>query len=496
MYCECFPLSLSTRDVVFMLLSQISRGSLTIYDRLGRGAPIVNNPGNLRFRKLILADKERYISTSRHVVKEEIARKILNAVEERGGRFLRKLETEAERRRYNVPEGQNAWVEANDAISVQKVKQALREHKSGESRAGSKRREPSPRSELLSKKQKPPPKETPAGLARATEAAAAAVTTESKRPGPGPDSGIDTYSREQSHYQGGMASFSTSPIPRFPGQPMGEDYPHQFQLSHPYQQHLHPQQGPPPPHRSSFYPNPEHEAIDPYGYPPRQSPYYIGGTGGPDTDATAARRHHAVYSMMDAQARAYRVASLRAAVETGSARDRMRRPAGMPPPPPGQMPPQQPQGAPFVSPAGPYPQFGSDPGYSPTHGQHATDQGGYPPYYSLPPIHDPYESNEMRAHHEYIMGRPPPLSQQGYAGPPTQHQHHYPEHLQHEEQQGDRFSPIAGRQQDQEPKGRDAEEQKAGIGAERSRSSSSLSSIASAKKPAAKYRAGPEDEQE
>lgn len=465
------------------LFSQISPFFGTPSDSLGRGAPIVNNPGNLRFRKLILADKERYISTSRHVVKEEIARKILNTVEQRGGKFLRKLETESERRRYNVPEGQNAWVEANDAISVQKVKQALREHKSGESRAAGRRRESSPRSELLSKRLKPPPKETPAGLVRATEAAAAAVTTESKRQGT--DSGIDTYSREQSQYQSGMASFSTSPMPRFISHPMGEDYPHQFQLG-PYQQPLHSQQGPPPTYRSSFYPSPEHEGMDPYGYPPRHHPYYTGGAGGPDVDATAARRHHAVYSMVDAQSRAYRLASLRAAVETGSARDRTMRP-GMPPPP------QQPRGAPFVSPAGTYSQFGSEQGYSSTHA--ATDQGGYPPYYSLPPIHDPFEGSETRAQHEYMMGRPPPPpSQPGYAGPPTQHQDQFQQHPQHEEQQGDSFTPVSGRQE--ETKGRDSEEQKAAdIGADRSQSStSSLSSAASEKKPAAKQKAGPEDQ--
>jgi len=301
---------------------------LFTFYRLGRGAPIVNNPGNKRFRQLILKDKERYVTTSRHVMKEEIARNILNAVEERGGRFLRKLESESDRKRYNVPTGQNAWMEANDATAMQKVKQALREQKSGD--GAPKRKQPSPRSEAeSSKKQKSPPRETPLAATRETDAGATAVTTEAKRPVFDPE--VASYPREfGGHPQGRMPSFSPSPLGRYAGLRTGEgDYP-----PHPFYHHNPPGQ---PPSRYSMYPRPElFEGSDPNNYARH---YQYHGSGGGAGEIMDTRRQQAVYSALDSQARAYRLASLRAAVE----RDRMIRPGA----PPGQ----QPRGAVFVSPA-------------------------------------------------------------------------------------------------------------------------------------------------
>ena len=411
--------------------------------RLGRGAPIVNNPGNARFRNLIIADREQYISTSRHVVKEEIARKILNAVEEKGGRFLRKIESDSERRRYNVAEGQNAWVEASDAISIQKVKQALREHKSGEPRMR-KRKQSSPGSEVLEKQQKPASKETPT----ATEVAVA-VTTDAKRSIPvaaAPGSGF--YMLAQGHSQGGTASYSPSLRGRFSGPPTRDDYSH-FYLGH--SQLLHPQHGQVPQQMPPVYPHPDPEGMEPYSYPSRFNPYYS-GAGGPDVDVASARRHQAMYSMMDSHTRAYRTASIRAAVEAGSTRDRLMRPELIQPPP-GQL---QARGPPFVSPLGHHQPYPYDTRYSLHQAHNSMDSGGYAPYYAMPNTYDTFElPGELRANHEYNMGRqpPPPLTRYGH------------DQLT--------FPPITDQQQ--EAKSGDVGQQSGGFDEERSRSTSSLS---------------------
>lgn len=94
---------------------------------LGRGAPIMRNPGNLKYNELVKAKKDLYTSTGRHVVKDEIARRIYRTVSDRGGRFLKKVESSTERKYLSIAEGVRAWAIANEAVSVQKVKQALRE---------------------------------------------------------------------------------------------------------------------------------------------------------------------------------------------------------------------------------------------------------------------------------------------------------------------------------------------------------------------------------
>jgi len=439
---------------------------------LGRGAPIVNNPGNLRFRALILADKERYISTSRHVIKEEIARKILNTVAERGGRFLRKLENESERRQYHVPDGQNAWVEADEATSVQKVKQALREHKSGGPRGGSEKKRKASLSkdeEAESRKRKPPPTETPVGGTRAPHATAVAVTTEGTHHMRPPPSLLATHDpaaalmpSERGHYAQGGGISSYSPMARMPME--RGDYPH------PQRYHYHYQfpPGPPPHHHRppSMYPPQDLEGMDPY-HNPRQLPYYSGGGGGgggggaasPERDAGGVRREQALYSMLDTQARAYRMASLRAAMDTGTIREGMVRPPGMFPPP-------QPPTA-FVSPQPPYPpshygnrsqdpmSFSSPmphPQQPPPPPQYHYDSSGYP-VYSSHPSHEQHHQQQYEASteesmrtHEFYLGRQRQLQQptlsHDRALPPARP----PPPQKPEDPQDDSFSPIAGRQ--------------------------------------------------
>ena len=59
---------------------------------LGRGAQMFSYPGNLRFRDLVTAKKLEYSSSSRHHVKQKIARDIVDEIGRRNGRFLRKLD--------------------------------------------------------------------------------------------------------------------------------------------------------------------------------------------------------------------------------------------------------------------------------------------------------------------------------------------------------------------------------------------------------------------
>jgi hypothetical protein len=93
---------------------------------LGRGRPAIEQ--NRFFRNLILANKEAYMSSSQHAIKGEISKNILSIIREKGGRFVRPISSDSERRRFGVPdEIRRAWVIVSDSVSIQKIKQALRE---------------------------------------------------------------------------------------------------------------------------------------------------------------------------------------------------------------------------------------------------------------------------------------------------------------------------------------------------------------------------------
>ena len=79
----------------------------------GRGAPNIHHPGNRYFRSLVKARQEEY-GRLRRPEKTVIVASILNAIETRGGRFLRQLSN-------------GEWEEVHNAISYEKVCQALRE---------------------------------------------------------------------------------------------------------------------------------------------------------------------------------------------------------------------------------------------------------------------------------------------------------------------------------------------------------------------------------
>jgi hypothetical protein len=94
---------------------------------LGRGAPIINYEGNVRFRALVSTRKAEYVSTGRHQVKDDIARQIIQEIERRNGKFLKKVECEAESQRLGIDEDTKAWTIVDDDVAIEKVKQALRD---------------------------------------------------------------------------------------------------------------------------------------------------------------------------------------------------------------------------------------------------------------------------------------------------------------------------------------------------------------------------------
>jgi hypothetical protein len=82
--------------------------------------------GNAKFRELIHQRQEEYTNAGRRQTKDRIAREILAVVAQRKGRFLRKVEAGPEEQSLGVPEGVTAWVEADEGVAVEKIKQALR----------------------------------------------------------------------------------------------------------------------------------------------------------------------------------------------------------------------------------------------------------------------------------------------------------------------------------------------------------------------------------
>jgi hypothetical protein len=96
---------------------------------LGRGAPITNNLGNIWFRKVILANKAKYMAASRNHIKNRIACDTLRDIKiKHGGRFLRKVDDLKEMKSLSIKAGESAFVVVDDEVALLKVKQALREH--------------------------------------------------------------------------------------------------------------------------------------------------------------------------------------------------------------------------------------------------------------------------------------------------------------------------------------------------------------------------------
>lgn len=83
----------------------------------------------MAFREFVLTRKQEYTQAKRVKSKDDIARQIIDEIVNRNGKFLRKIESPAEARKLGVPEERIAdvWTKANEAVILEKVKQALRE---------------------------------------------------------------------------------------------------------------------------------------------------------------------------------------------------------------------------------------------------------------------------------------------------------------------------------------------------------------------------------
>jgi hypothetical protein len=93
----------------------------------GRGHKIIQHQGNRDFRDLVSTRKAEYVKTGRYKIKDQIARQIVDEIASRNGRFLRKDSSLDEAKKLGVPKGVEAWVIAEDSISLEKTKQALRD---------------------------------------------------------------------------------------------------------------------------------------------------------------------------------------------------------------------------------------------------------------------------------------------------------------------------------------------------------------------------------
>mmetsp|Transcript_1329 Transcript_1329/g.1663 ORF Transcript_1329/g.1663 Transcript_1329/m.1663 type:complete len:228 (-) Transcript_1329:159-842(-) len=96
---------------------EILASDLTNDDILcGRGGATNNHVGNKQFRAIVAEHQPEYLSAKKRD-KAGIARRIVQVLRERGGRFLKKVEGE----------GPERWVDVGDKKATEKTSQALRE---------------------------------------------------------------------------------------------------------------------------------------------------------------------------------------------------------------------------------------------------------------------------------------------------------------------------------------------------------------------------------
>ena len=98
---------------------------------LGRGDWIVRYEGNVQFRELIRANRDLFGSVCGRVARNKIAADMIRIIKDKGGRFLRRIETSGKSiigKQANGPycEGME-WVIVDHKIVMRKVKQAFRD---------------------------------------------------------------------------------------------------------------------------------------------------------------------------------------------------------------------------------------------------------------------------------------------------------------------------------------------------------------------------------
>ena len=93
----------------------------------GRGLPMVRFSGNMLFRSLCKTRQSEYTSKRRHAQKDDIARSIVQEIQRRGGRFLRRGGSKGGE---ETADGDGlVWIEGDDDVAIEKAKQAMRDNK-------------------------------------------------------------------------------------------------------------------------------------------------------------------------------------------------------------------------------------------------------------------------------------------------------------------------------------------------------------------------------
>lgn len=92
----------------------------------GRGSPISLREGNIAFRKIVRGRKEEYAGTTPYKEKHRIAMEIFMVITERGGRFLRRVES-FELSQLGLPLESVYWAIVEKDVALEKIKQALRD---------------------------------------------------------------------------------------------------------------------------------------------------------------------------------------------------------------------------------------------------------------------------------------------------------------------------------------------------------------------------------
>ena len=106
----------------------------------GRGAPAIDNEGNIRLRRIVSGRRAEYFSAAKRTQKDQIARQVASAVKSQGGRFLRKIEDIEQAQNLGIQEGDNAWIIVDEDTVLTKVKQALRDRNADDEETRPRRR--------------------------------------------------------------------------------------------------------------------------------------------------------------------------------------------------------------------------------------------------------------------------------------------------------------------------------------------------------------------
>lgn len=80
------------------------------------------------FRKIVKKRKADYAATNHRQTKHKIAKAVVDDIQEKGGRFLRKA-TDEDMKIHDIPKGIRAWCAVDEASILEKAKQALRQKK-------------------------------------------------------------------------------------------------------------------------------------------------------------------------------------------------------------------------------------------------------------------------------------------------------------------------------------------------------------------------------